>query len=84
MTRLHKTAEPSQPVFLTRDTLRARYGGVSRMWITRRIEQDGFPPPVRFGNTSTRLWRLDLVAQWEAYQIALGRAFPKKPTIRKF
>jgi hypothetical protein len=78
MTRLHKTDEPSQPVFLIRDTLRARYGGVSRMWITRRIEQDG--------NTSTRLWRLDLVEKWEADQIALGLAFPKKPTkgLQKF
>ena len=26
MTRLHKVAEPSQPVFLTRDTLLARLG----------------------------------------------------------
>jgi predicted DNA-binding transcriptional regulator AlpA len=80
MTPLHKAAEPSQPVFLNSDTLRARYDGVSRMWITRRIEQDGFPPPVRFGNSSTRLWRLDLVEKWEADQIALSLAFSKKPT----
>jgi hypothetical protein len=28
MTRLHKVAEPSQPVFLTRDTLLARYAEI--------------------------------------------------------
>jgi predicted DNA-binding transcriptional regulator AlpA len=81
MTRPHKPAEPPQPIFLTHGTLRARFGGVSRMWVPRRIEHDGFPPPVRFGNSSTRLWRLDLVEKWEADQIALGLAFPKKPTM---
>ena len=39
MTRLHKVAEPSQPVFLTRDTLLARYDGRSRMWLHRRIKR---------------------------------------------
>jgi hypothetical protein len=41
MTRLHKVAEPSQPVFLTRDTPLARYDGRSRMWLHRRIKSDG-------------------------------------------
>jgi hypothetical protein len=41
MTRLHKVAEPSQPVFLARDTLLARYDGRSRMWLHRRIKSDG-------------------------------------------
>ena len=59
-------------------TLCAHYGGVSRMWISRRIKHDGFPAPIRFGTTSTRLWRLDEVKKWDRNQEALGRAFEKK------
>jgi hypothetical protein len=69
---------PELSVFLTTATLCARYDGVSRMWISRRIKHDGFPAPTRFGTTSTRLWRLDLVEKWERDQTALGLAFEKK------
>jgi predicted DNA-binding transcriptional regulator AlpA len=72
------TTELNQPVFLTTTTLRARYDGVSRMWISRRIKHDGFPAPIRLGTTSTRLWRLDLVKQWERDQAALGLTYEKK------
>jgi hypothetical protein len=50
--------ELNQPVFLTHKALRVRYGGVSRMWIPRRIKHDGFPASVTFGTLSTQLWRL--------------------------
>jgi hypothetical protein len=50
MTRLHKAAEPSQPVYLSTDQVLARYGGVSRMWIHRRQKRDGFPAAPLFYN----------------------------------
>jgi hypothetical protein len=70
--------ELNKPTYLTTASLRARYDNVSRMWIRRRIEHDGFPQPTRFGTTSTRLWRLDLVERWERDQAALGLAFDNK------
>jgi predicted DNA-binding transcriptional regulator AlpA len=62
--------------YLKLAALCARYGSVSRMWISRRIKHDGFPAPTRFGTTSTRLWRLDLVEKWERDH---GSSFEKKP-----
>jgi predicted DNA-binding transcriptional regulator AlpA len=65
MTRLHKAAEPSQPVYLSTDQVLARYGGVSRMWIHRRQKRDGFPKAIHFGSSPVNYWRLTEVRAWE-------------------
>ncbi len=51
--------------YLTSAQVRARFGGVSQMWIWRKTEREGFPAPIRFGENSRRYWRVaDLIA-WE-------------------
>jgi predicted DNA-binding transcriptional regulator AlpA len=51
--------------------VRARYGGVSDMWITRRMRDDGFPKPVQFG-TSERFWKTAELDGWDRVMIARG------------
>ncbi|GMO36590.1 hypothetical protein BwSF12_47210 [Bradyrhizobium ottawaense] len=44
--------------------LRARYGGVSRMWVQRRLKDDpAFPRPLYIANR--RFWRLGELTAWE-------------------
>ncbi len=44
--------------------LRARYGGVSHMWIERRLKDDAaFPRPLYIAKR--RFWRLAELATWE-------------------
>jgi hypothetical protein len=58
-----------QPVYITSRQLRDRYGGVSHMWIERRLAEDSeFPKPVFFGKR--RFWPL---ARLEAYERAKAR-----------
>ncbi len=45
-------------IFLTSAQVRARYGGVSDMWIHRRLLTDAeFPKPTYFGRR--RFWRIE-------------------------
>jgi predicted DNA-binding transcriptional regulator AlpA len=51
-------------LWLSAGQLRKRYGGVSFMWIERRLKSDPqFPKPRKFGRL--RFWRID---QIEAYE----------------
>ncbi|MDI3564937.1 hypothetical protein [Bradyrhizobium sp. Arg816] len=44
--------------------LRARYGGVSHMWVERRLKDDpAFPRPLYIAKR--RFWRLGELATWE-------------------
>lgn len=44
--------------------LRARYGGVSHMWVERRLKDDPtFPRPIYIARL--RFWRLGELAAWE-------------------
>jgi predicted DNA-binding transcriptional regulator AlpA len=51
--------------FLTAKQVRARYGNVSRMWVTRRITNNDFPKPVKLGGRLNH-WRLDELEAWDA------------------
>ena len=45
--------------------VRARYGGVSDMWITRKIRDSGFPKPVYLDGRD-RFWINEQLDAWEA------------------
>jgi hypothetical protein len=58
-----------ETVFLTSRQLRDRYGGVSHMWIERRLVDDPeFPKPVYFG--ARRFWALADIEVWERTRAA--------------
>jgi hypothetical protein len=51
-------------VYISTQQLRERYGGVSHMWIERRLNDDAqFPRPAYFGRR--RFWSLAAIAAWE-------------------
>ena len=57
---------PPPKQYLTATQLRARYGGVSHMWVVRRLRYDPtFPRPVKFGGSLIRLWALGEIEAWE-------------------
>lgn len=57
---------PAGAVFINANQLRARWGGVSHMFIDRKVASDpAFPKPGQFGNGRLRLFRL---AEVEAYE----------------
>jgi predicted DNA-binding transcriptional regulator AlpA len=45
-----------------------RYPGRSHMWVVRRMKNDGFPAPVKFGRL--RFWKAAQVIAWERKQFA--------------
>jgi hypothetical protein len=51
------TTPPAQAQFLSAAQVKARYGGVSDMWIVRKLANHDFPTPQTFG-TPTRYWRV--------------------------
>lgn len=54
-------------IFLSAAQVRARYGGVSFMWIERRLKDDsGYPSPIKMGRL--RFWRLADLEHWERAQ----------------
>ena len=53
--------------YLTAAQVRARYGGVSDMWIWRRMnDASGFPRPLMLGGR--RFWKLSDLVNWERSQ----------------
>jgi predicted DNA-binding transcriptional regulator AlpA len=51
-------------VLLQSRALKARFGGVSDMWIHRRLRDgSGFPQPLYIGQN--RYWRLSEIIAWE-------------------
>jgi len=61
-------------VYLTANQLRARYGGVSHMWLWRRIHDHstGFPQPKYFGRL--RFWDSREIEAWERTAAAASKA----------
>jgi predicted DNA-binding transcriptional regulator AlpA len=57
--------------FLNASQLRQRYGGVSRMWLHRRLSDPDFPLPQPITIASRRYWRLRDIELWER-QAAAG------------
>jgi hypothetical protein len=56
---------------VTAEQVRQRYGGVSRMWIERRLKSDPrFPRPEKFGNSLLRMFDLDALESWERSSVA--------------
>ena len=64
--------------YLTAGQVRQRFGGASRMWLHRRITNDGFPAPVLFGGRY-RYFKLADIQEWERAMIARGVAAPPPP-----
>ena len=61
--------------YLTAAQLRARYGGVSHMWIERRLRYDPtFPRPVKLGGSLIRMWDLAEIGAWERSCVLQRRA----------
>jgi predicted DNA-binding transcriptional regulator AlpA len=57
---------PPPKQYLTAAQLRARYGGVSHMWVVRRLRYDPtFPRPIKLGGSLIRMWALDEIEAWE-------------------
>jgi predicted DNA-binding transcriptional regulator AlpA len=59
-------AEIPQTLFLKARQVRARYGGVSHMWLVRRQKDSGFPLPTILGGL--RFWKLSELERWEKDQ----------------
>src|SRR5262245_26005409 len=57
-------ADPADDKFLSAAQVRARYGGVSDMWLSRRLRDDsGFPSPMVI--EGRRFWKLSDLVAWE-------------------
>jgi predicted DNA-binding transcriptional regulator AlpA len=57
--------------------VRERFGGVSDMWIHRRLHDDsGFPRPLYIGRL--RFWRLSELIEWEDNLPRMNIATPPK------
>lgn len=61
--------------FLTAIQTRARYGGVSHMWLVARLANDPtFPRPTYLGRL--RFWKLSELELWEKLQAARPKKRP--------
>jgi predicted DNA-binding transcriptional regulator AlpA len=66
-------ATTAQSPYLSTEQVRARFGGVSRMWVARAIRAHGFPAPLKFGDRSQRgraFYSLAAIERWERIQAA--------------
>lgn len=54
----------SDAEYLSAAQVKARYGGVSDMWLHRKLANHGFPQPRTFG-TAARYWRVIDLDAWE-------------------
>jgi predicted DNA-binding transcriptional regulator AlpA len=72
-TSTHRIRVSDDVRYLTIGQVKRRYGGVSDMWVHRRL-REGFPKPVRFGGpTSARHWLITDLEQWEHERISQAR-----------
>jgi predicted DNA-binding transcriptional regulator AlpA len=63
----------TQKTYLSSIQVRQRYGGVSVMWIVRRLADDsGFPKPIYIGKR--RYWPLEALEGWERTQLVKNTA----------
>ncbi len=74
---------PPHAEFLSAAQVKARYGGVSDMWIVRKLADHDFPTPQTFG-TPTRYWRVAELNGWDAIMRdrAINTPKPKPPARR--
>ncbi len=73
------TNETQRDEYVTSKQVRARYGGVSNMWIHRKTRERGFPEPAtRFGGRR-RFWRVSDLLAWEQVMITRADPVPKRP-----
>lgn len=71
--------KPADDLFATSAEVRRRYGGVSDMWLHRRLADDpDFPKPLVIRRR--RFWRLSDLVAWERKQAA---ATPARTTARR-
>ena len=62
--KVSQNSEPDAAVYISVAQLRARYGGVSHMFIERRLAADkDFPKPIKFGRL--RFFKIDELIRWE-------------------
>lgn len=74
-------AESSEDKFLTSAQVKARYGGISDMWLHRRLQDDSqFPQPMIV--EKRRFWRLSDLIAWERKR-AVAPAPPRQRTRRR-
>jgi len=55
---------PADAEFLSAAQVKTRFGGVSDMWLHRKLKEHGFPQPTTFG-TAARYWRISELIAWE-------------------
>lgn len=60
---LHLPNNVSPDTLLRRRDVQARYGGISHMWIERRLKDSEFPAPLYIAKR--RYWRLGDLIAWE-------------------
>jgi predicted DNA-binding transcriptional regulator AlpA len=73
---------PAHAEFLSAAQVKARYGGVSDMWIVRKLADHDFPTPQTFG-TPTRYWRVAELNSWDALMRDRTISAPKaKPPVK--
>ncbi len=62
-----RTPPPSaDAVYLSVAQIRERFGGVSQMWVERKIAGDpSFPRPIKFGGKMFRFFLLSELVEWE-------------------
>jgi predicted DNA-binding transcriptional regulator AlpA len=70
------TNRPTDAEFLSAAQVKARYGGVSDMWIVRKLADHDFPAPQTFG-TPTRYWRVSELIAWDAMMRDRAMTTPK-------
>lgn len=69
--------DESKGFLISATQVRERFGGVSDMWLHRRLhDQSGFPKPVYIGRL--RFWRLNELRAWEE---GLPREKPSTPAL---
>jgi hypothetical protein len=77
------TTDSDSQLYSRARNVRARYGDVSDMWLTRRMRDDGFPQPVYFA-TKERFWKNEELDEWDRVMIARGcEANKSRPPSRK-
>lgn len=77
-----RTIEPA--AYLSTDQVRARFGGVSRMWVHRAVRSYGFPRSLKLGNRSVRgraFYSRAEVERWERTQSNQSNQFRLVPDI---
>jgi predicted DNA-binding transcriptional regulator AlpA len=89
MIKMKRIIKNEKKKYLTVAQLRERYGGVSHMWIERRLKGDPeFPRPVKLGSSLLRMFDLDEIETYERACTATrqhardGREAEKSPPSR--